>query len=55
MVDKLKEDVIEFLVGIHGEEEITLNAKGGVRGEELPTPQVPSIESLLGDIYELRY
>lgn len=39
--------------GISTEEEITLIAKGGVRGEEVLSYQVPRIESLLGDIYEL--
>lgn len=50
-----KEIITKVSAGILDEEEINPGAKGGVRGEEVPPPQVPSIDSLLGDIYELQF
>lgn len=54
-ISVLEEVAPKFLLGIPNKEEITPSTKERVRGEEVPSSQVPNIDSLLGDIYELRY
>lgn len=55
MINILEDAIPKVSLGNLGEEDIAPSVEGGIRGEEVPPPHIPSIDSLLRDIYELRY
>jgi len=55
MVGTQEEVTSKVPIRVLGEGGGALNVEEDVRGEKVPPPQVPSINSLLDDIYKLRY